>query len=445
MNRTLSILLCIAATAPSGLNALDFEGSGAEIITIQPEKSTGLEAVYVLRDAAGVRVSYPSAAARWSSFGAAGGAYAEPIEAVTGPGGSYITLQGGDGGLLVEDGGRQYCYWVVDYSAHAMRLDGVTVTGGDYPCERTSLSISGSAPAIHYYSINGRELLLSRDISVSYHTLVYDEDAAQYVQAERTQTLDYVSASNYVEAPLCNTTFTVAGDRFLRQWDAEQNVSSPEYNAVAVGAHTTARQEERDIANEQKPAGNASLGGSAPCTISFEAEVSDAAVYREWQISRTPEFEIPENTFNDTDFDYTFTENGTYYVRFAAANADGSCTYTGDTYEVGIGESKLLCPNAFTPDSSPGINDEWRVSYQSIVEFKCDIFNCWGAKIISLDHPSQGWDGTYRGKKVGPGVYYYVIRARGADGRDYNLSGDINIVGNRSSASGIQTPAEDLE
>ena len=32
------------------------------------------------------------------------------------------------------------------------------------------------------------------------------------------------------------------------------------------------------------------------------------------------------------------------------------------------------------------------------------------------------------GKLVPAGVYYYVIKATGADGKKYDLSGDINIV-----------------
>lgn len=42
--------------------------------------------------------------------------------------------------------------------------------------------------------------------------------------------------------------------------------------------------------------------------------------------------------------------------------------------------------------------------------------------------PSQGWDGKQGGKLVPAGVYYYVIKAKGSDGKQYNLSGDINIV-----------------
>ena len=93
-----------------------------------------------------------------------------------------------------------------------------------------------------------------------------------------------------------------------------------------------------------------------------------------------------------------------------------------------IGESVLECPNAFSPQGSEGINDEWRVSYRSIVEFQCWIFNRWGVEICHLTDPSQGWDGKYKGKYVKSGVYFYVIEARGADGKEYKLSGDINIL-----------------
>ena len=389
----------------AGAQALDFQNASDTPVEVTPEASTGLERLYVLRSAAGVRVSYPSASAKWSKFGAAGGAYAEPLQATAGAGESSIVLEAGDCGIIVDDGARQHCYWITDYAGHEFRIDGLDPADGDYACDNTVLGFRGEAGAIHYYSINGRELTLDREIAVSYPTLVYDEEARQFVQAEHQSTLAQMSATSYVPAPLCDTQFTVAGDRFLRAWGDEQSAQSSTYRAVAVDARTQATQTERDADNEQDPGTNG-LGGSAPCEITFSAETTDAVAFREWQISRTPDFDINENTFNDSEFSYTFTENGTMYVRFTAANADGSCTYTGETYEVSIG-------------------------YQSIVEFKCDIFNRWGTKMITLTDPSQGWDGTHGGKKVAPGVYYYVIRAKGADGRDYKLSGDINIIGSR--------------
>jgi len=76
--RTATAILFAVSVATS--HALDFQGVSDKVIEITPEASSGLKSVYVLRDAAGATVSYPSPAARWSTFGAAGGAYAEPME-----------------------------------------------------------------------------------------------------------------------------------------------------------------------------------------------------------------------------------------------------------------------------------------------------------------------------------------------------------------------------
>ena len=55
--------------------------------------------------------------------------------------------------------------------------------------------------------------------------------------------------------------------------------------------------------------------------------------------------------------------------------------------------------------------------------------------MCEFSDPSQGWDGKYKGKYVKTGTYYYVIQARGADGRKYNLKGDINIINYRNNGT----------
>ena len=145
-------------------------------------------------------------------------------------------------------------------------------------------------------------------------------------------------------------------------------------------------------------------------------------------MSTDAEFENITMRINEPITSYTFDEYGTTYVRFVASNASGSCDYISDTYTINIGESRLECPNAFSPNASEGVNDEWKVSYKSIISFECHIFNRWGVEVAELNDPSQGWDGKYNGKYVPAGVYYYVITAEGADGKKYKLSGDINIV-----------------
>ena len=122
-------------------------------------------------------------------------------------------------------------------------------------------------------------------------------------------------------------------------------------------------------------------------------------------------------------------------MRFISDNADGTCPFESQTYEIFIGESKFDIPNAFSPGTSPGVNDEWKVSYKSIVSYKCTIFNRWGKKLFESDDPSVGWDGKTGGKVVPPGVYFYVIKAVGADGVKYDKAGDINIIGFKNNSN----------
>ena len=268
---------------------------------------------------------------------------------------------------------------------------------------------------------------LSRELNLSYSTLAFDEGSFAYSLVPAELTLAGIGGSTVINSPLCNTSFRLEGDRFLRAWNSAVEVESEVYTTVAVEAQTKASNMHQAADNEQTDQ-SGDLGGSAPCEVRFEAAVSDAAIFTEWQISRSAEFEDVDDRYTELAFDYTFTESGTTYVRFVANNAGGNCEFVGTTYEIFIGESKLEIPNAFTPQSSPGVNDEWKVSYKSLVSYECHIFNRWGTRLFSSTEPSEGWDRKYRGKFVPAGVYYYVIKAVGADGVKYERAGDINII-----------------
>jgi len=102
-------------------------------------------------------------------------------------------------------------------------------------------------------------------------------------------------------------------------------------------------------------------------------------------------------------------------------------------------------PNVFTPDASnnnyfyfvhkPESSEK---PVKSISYFSIKIYNRWGNKIYeyednngSWQEPGKdkpGWDGTTRvGTKAKPGVYYYVILAKGWDSRDFKVGGFVHI------------------
>ncbi len=90
----------------------------------------------------------------------------------------------------------------------------------------------------------------------------------------------------------------------------------------------------------------------------------------------------------------------------------------------------IYVPNIFTPDGD-GINDIWRLGFKG---YKPDIlegaiYNRWGEKIIFWsDNDNIEWDGTFKGKRVSPGVYVYYIKYRTSQGKDSVLTGDITVI-----------------
>lgn len=434
MKRTHIILLISLIICPLSLGAssLVWSGSDRNVISVTPPSSTGLEEVCVAYSTEGLKVAFPAASAsavRWMRYSNLGGGYAEEVTGVTfADGMSVLGNVEGDMGYIVETGGRQYCFWVVDYSRHRLAVSSIS-EATEKDCSLTMLDVEGSGDEIAYFSINGRRMTLDRDIRLAYRSLVADNENLSYTETQEEESLEYITRPLRVPAPLCPTEFTLTGDRFLKEWGEEVEVVSPTVQPYAVQAITRAEQTVRDADNEVGSGSDAgSFGGSAPCEIKFEAAVTDGALFREWQISSHQDFEDVDLRMSELSFTHTFTEAGTVYVRFMCANDDGTCEYYGDVYSVSIGASSLRCPNAFSPGNQDGVNDVWKVSYASIVSFECSIFNRNGRKIISFTDPSQGWDGKYNGKLVPTGAYYYVIKAKGADGKDYNQSGDINIV-----------------
>ena len=90
--------------------------------------------------------------------------------------------------------------------------------------------------------------------------------------------------------------------------------------------------------------------------------------------------------------------------------------------------SRLIFPNAFSPNHDE-INDTYKVKeYQNIVEFHAYIFNRWGQKLFEWTKIEDGWDGTYRGQDVKQGTYFVLVKARGADGQIYNIRKDVNLL-----------------
>lgn len=174
--------------------------------------------------------------------------------------------------------------------------------------------------------------------------------------------------------------------------------------------------------------------GSAPLKAHFKANPQDVGDYTplyEWRIRRTTDTS-PFLIRYDEDIDYEFTESGAFVIELNISFFHGTDTleFVMDSpFTVNVSESQLEFPNAFSPNGD-GINDIFKAKegYKSIVSFEAAVFSRWGKKLYEWRDLDGGWDGRSGGHDVPDGAYYLVVKARGADGRNYNIKKVINIL-----------------
>jgi len=101
-----------------------------------------------------------------------------------------------------------------------------------------------------------------------------------------------------------------------------------------------------------------------------------------------------------------------------------TCTITTDSVKVGVDE-KITVPNTFTPNGD-GINDVWEIKkLNTYDESKLYIYNRNGELVYSSIGYSIPWNGTYHGKPLPVGVFYYVIDLKGSSSK---VSGYVTII-----------------
>jgi gliding motility-associated-like protein len=90
-------------------------------------------------------------------------------------------------------------------------------------------------------------------------------------------------------------------------------------------------------------------------------------------------------------------------------------------------EPELFIPNAFTPNGDNN-NEILYVRGNTIKELLFRIYNRWGEKVFETNNPGQGWDATYKGKPVMPGVYDYYFEATCFDNNKFFKKGNVTVI-----------------
>jgi gliding motility-associated-like protein len=124
---------------------------------------------------------------------------------------------------------------------------------------------------------------------------------------------------------------------------------------------------------------------------------------------------------NSTSGTISVTTAGIYWV--TASYANGCKSYDSITLTKGeIKEPEIV--NVISPNGD-GFNDKLVIKNIDLVKpCKLKIYNRWGDELYSNSDYQNYWDGTYKGKKLPEGTYYYVLETR--DSKVYK--GAVNIL-----------------
>jgi gliding motility-associated-like protein len=83
---------------------------------------------------------------------------------------------------------------------------------------------------------------------------------------------------------------------------------------------------------------------------------------------------------------------------------------------------------AFSPNGD-GINDLWLITNGNcLTSAKAQVFNRYGSKVFEDNNYKNNWNGTYKGKPLPDGTYYYIISFRLINGRVVLLKGNLTIL-----------------
>ncbi|MEL6865257.1 MAG: gliding motility-associated C-terminal domain-containing protein [Bacteroidota bacterium] len=95
---------------------------------------------------------------------------------------------------------------------------------------------------------------------------------------------------------------------------------------------------------------------------------------------------------------------------------------------------RVFIPNVFSPNGD-GLNERFTVfsdeSVASIPQFL--VFDRWGELVyegveVQPNNLTQGWNGTFRGEEMDPGIFVYMIKVAFVDGHQEVYSGDVALV-----------------
>lgn len=90
-------------------------------------------------------------------------------------------------------------------------------------------------------------------------------------------------------------------------------------------------------------------------------------------------------------------------------------------------EPELFIPNAFSPNHDNN-NEILYVRGVTILKMDLKVYDRWGELVFTSNDPKIGWDGTYKGNAVDPGVFVYYLKITCYNKEEFFKKGNITLI-----------------
>lgn len=142
----------------------------------------------------------------------------------------------------------------------------------------------------------------------------------------------------------------------------------------------------------------------------------------------------PARGLSCTDCDQPFASPKFNTVYTVLATDDNGCRDTATVQVIVLCQgANVFVPNTFSPNGD-GSNDVFYVRGKGLDRVKSlRVYSRWGETVFervnfAVNDPSVGWNGTYKGKKLGPDVYVYQVDVLCDNGETIRFEGSVSLI-----------------
>lgn len=120
----------------------------------------------------------------------------------------------------------------------------------------------------------------------------------------------------------------------------------------------------------------------------------------------------------------TPSETTTYYLN---VSDELGCSAADSVTVTVVDELDCLSTNVGFSPNDDGVNDVWVIECIEFFSTELQVYNRWGQLVFEATNYGNNWDGTFKGKPLPDGTYYYILTVRDTPGRNV-FKGTVTII-----------------